>query len=146
MGRKKKYLVLRIWFENCWHLYGTVCSFTIALKISERTPTCNVKAYLIFFSHLEYCNTTGVCPNGSISATPLKKCICPACEILCNSKEKYAICVLRLIICFQLHLFFAELPEARYTQPELTSAGCEKLRISMIILQGFVSSRKYLEK
>lgn len=114
--------------------------FDCHLKIGERTSSCNVKAYLIFFSSLEHCNVTGVCPAGFILATPLKKCICPACEILCNSKEKYAICGLRLIICFQLHLFFAESPEARHSQPELTEADFEILRISMIILKAFVSS------
>lgn len=50
------------------------------------------------------------------------------------------MCVLWLIICFKLHLCFAELPEARHTQPELTEADFEILRISMIILKGFVSS------
>lgn len=57
----------------------------VALKISERNSSCNVEAYLLFLSSLEYCNITGICPKGSVLATPLKKCICPTCEIFCNS-------------------------------------------------------------
>lgn len=41
---------------------------------------------------------------------------------------------------FSASLGFAELPEARHTQPELTEADFEILSISMIILNGFVSS------
>lgn len=100
---KKKYFVLRIRFESYWHRCGTVHCSAVALKISERTSSCNVKAYLIFFSNSEYCNITTVCPNGTILATPLKKHICPACEILCNSKEKCHVCFMAD------HLFYASL-------------------------------------
>lgn len=39
------------------------------------------------------------------------------------------------IICFQLHLFFAELPEARHTQHGSAAVGFEILQIPMIFLK-----------
>jgi len=40
---QKKYLVLRMWFESCWHLCGTVCWFTVPPENHGELPAAMLK-------------------------------------------------------------------------------------------------------